>query len=137
MYSKASVLISVNEGIIALDLKNSLVNLGLNVKLSPKNNFINNLDFKDFPDLLIIDTDFLTPLQLNEIIKFYSIFNVTLIFITSKNKRYFDSIINIKENIFLLFKPFDAENLIKTINSALNNHFKAKLIPENQVYNSA
>ncbi len=137
MHSKASVLISVNEGIIALDLKNSLLNLGFNVKLSPKNKIINNLDFKDFPDLLIIDTDFLSQLQIDEVIKFYSIFNVALIFISSKNKRYFDSINNIKDKVFILFKPFDEENLIKIVNSALIINFKVKQIPENQTFHSA
>ncbi len=136
MLNNANALISVNEGIIALDIKNSLKNLGFNVELTPKDKIIDTTFQNEFPDLLIIDIDFLTAFQVNQIIRFYTIFDISIILITGKNESVLDGEIYNNEKVFFLLKPFDAENLNLIVKNAFNTINKTKAIPSNKILRS-
>ncbi len=113
--SKGKVLVIENEGIIALDIKDTLRKQGFKVKSFQynKTEFIKNI-LNENPDFILLDLDgnfhdFETLDKLN------NYYNLPVIFITGLTQKEFDKFEPLNKNIHLMLKPFNSKNLINFI----------------------
>lgn len=112
---KGKALVVENEGIIALDIKDTLRKQGFEVKSFQykKAEFIKNI-LSENPDFVLLDLDgnFHDFEVLDKLNNYY---NLPVIFITGLTKKEFGSYKPVNKNIHMIFKPFNSENLIKLI----------------------
>lgn len=109
--SKGKVLLIENEGIVALDIKDTLKKEGFVVKSIQysKTELIKNV-LNINPDFIILDLDgnFKDFETLDKLNNYY---DLPVIFITGLTQKEFDSLNPVNRNIHLILKPFNSENL--------------------------